>query len=249
MVDFRGSAVTTNLGGREGGRGIVGGESANVGILGGAAGDKPDGSGVTEKGVGRGHAPNPEFGDEVRGHEEFGFFQGGGVGKEGGGVAVIADAEKDEIEAGGVAQVGADTLFVIAGPDLGGANLAADALDVDPGAVEGLLDHAVVAVLVVGRDPAFIAEVEVGGGPGPLQGGQFLVKGFGGGAPGQGDIESSPGLEGGAAEGFPAGDHGIEPGLGMGKFMQGHQGKRAKKIVKKRWAIPRVGLVGIGGSG
>ena len=103
MIYFDCSAVTTNLGRGKGGLGIVLGEGADVGFFGGATGDEPDGAGVAEESVGGGNSPNAQLGNEVRGDEEFFFLESGRVGKKGGGVAVVSDSEKDEIEAGWIA--------------------------------------------------------------------------------------------------------------------------------------------------
>ena len=97
-------------------------------------------------------------------------------------MAVVADAEKDEVEAGRIAEVGADLFFVGAGTDFGGGDFAMNAFDMDAGTMKGFVDHAVVTVFVVGGDPPFVSEVEAGGGPGPFELGEALVKGFGGGA-------------------------------------------------------------------
>ena len=182
MVDFDCSAVTTNLSCRKSGFGVVLGQGADVGLFGRAAGNKPNSSGVAKKSVGGSYAPDTEFGDEVGSHEKFFLLQSGGFGKERGGVAVVADAEKDEVEAGRIAEVGADLFFVGAGTDFCGGDFAMNAFDMDAGTMKGFVDHAVVTVFVVGGDPSFVSEVEAGGGPGPFELGEALVKGFGGGA-------------------------------------------------------------------
>ena len=64
----------------------------------------------------------------------------------------------------------------------GGGDFAMNAFDMDAGTMKGFVDHAVVTVFVVGGDPPFVSEVEAGGGPGPFELGEALVKGFGGGA-------------------------------------------------------------------
>ena len=234
MIYFDCSAVTTNLGGGKGGFGVVLGKGTDVGIFGGATGDEPDGAGVAEERVGGGDSPDAEFGNEVRGDQQFFFFEGGRVGEEGGGVAIVPDSEKDEIEAGRIAQVVTDLLFVGAGSDLGRADFGMDAFDMDSGAVESFLDHFVVAVFVIGGDPALVPEVEAGGGPRPFQGGEALIEGLGGGAAREGNVKSAPGLQGGAPKGFPTGHHGIEPEGGFGEFVAKHKTKSCQNFRQKR---------------
>ena len=171
MVDFDCSAVTTNLCGRESSGRVVGGEGTDIGFLGGSTGDEPDGTSVAEKGVGGGDAPDSQLGYEVGGDEEFFLFEGGGIGKEGCGVAVISDPEEDEVEAGRVADLGMDPFFIFSGADFGGGDFGADSFDLHSCSLEDFLDHAEVAIFMIGIDPAFVAEVEAGGGPGPLEGG------------------------------------------------------------------------------
>ena len=171
MVDFDCSAVTTNLCGRESSGRVVGGEGTDIGFLGGSTGEEPDGTGVAEKGVGGGDAPNSQLGYEVGGDEEFFLFEGGGIRKEGCGVAVVTDTEEDEVEAGRVAELGTDPFFVFASTDFGGGDFGADSFNLDAGSLEDFLDHAEVTIFMIGIDPAFIAEVEAGGGPRPLEGG------------------------------------------------------------------------------
>ena len=232
MVDFDCSAVTTNLSCGKGGFGVVLGQGADVGLFGRAAGNKPNSSGVAKKSVGGSYAPDTEFGNEVGGDEELFFFESGGFGKEGGGVSVVADAEKDEVEAGGIAEVGADLFFVSAGTDFGGGDFAMNAFDMDAGTMKGFVDHAVVTVFVVGGDPPFVSEVEAGGGPGPFELGEALIEGFGGGASGERDVEGAAGLEGGAAEGFPGCDHGVEPRGRFRKLVQNHKKRVPKFMIK-----------------
>jgi len=171
MVDFDCPAVTTNFCGGESSGRIVGGEGTDIGFLGGSTSEEPDGTGIAEKGVGRGNAPDSQFGYEIGGDEEFFLFEGGGIGKEGCGVAVVTDTEEDEVEAGRVAQLGTYPFFVFASTDFGGGDFGADSFNLDAGTLEDFLDHAKVAIFMIGIDPAFVAEVEAGGGPGPLEGG------------------------------------------------------------------------------
>ncbi len=234
MVDFDCSAVTTNLGGGKGGFGVVLGKGTDVGIFGRATGDEPDGAGVAEERVGGGNAPDAEFGNEVGGDEELFFLECGRVGEERGGVAIVPDSKKDEIEAGRIAQVVADLLFVGTGSDLGRADFGMDAFDMDSGAVESFMDHFVVAVFVIGGDPALVPEVEAGGGPRPFQAGEALIEGLGGGAAREGDVKSAPGLQGGAPEGFPTGHHSVEPEGGFGELVAKHKTKSCQKFRQKR---------------
>ena len=67
-------------------------------VFGGAEGVDGDGAALADAGVGEGHAPSVFLGDEVGGDEMVFDGEGGGVGEEGGGVAVFADAEHDEVE-------------------------------------------------------------------------------------------------------------------------------------------------------
>ena len=171
MVDFDCSAVTTNLcGGKSSGR-IVGGEGTDIGFLGGSTGEEPDGASIAEKGVGRGDTPDSQFGYEIRGDEEFFLFEGGSIRKEGGGVAVVADTKEDEVEAGRVAQLGTYPFFIFAGTNFGCGDFGADSFNLHAGALKDFLDHTEVAIFMIGIDPAFVAEVEAGGGPWPLEGG------------------------------------------------------------------------------
>ena len=171
MVDFDCSAVTTNLCGRESSGRVVGGEGTDIGFLGGSTGDEPDGTSVAEKGVGGGDAPDSQLGYEIGGYEEFLLFEGGGIGKEGCGVAIVTDTEEDEVETGRVAQLGTYPFFVLASTDFGGGDFGADSFNLDASTLEDFLDHAKVAIFMIGIDPAFVAKVEAGGGPGPLEGG------------------------------------------------------------------------------
>jgi len=171
MVDFDCSAVTTNLCSGESSGRIVGGEGTDIGFLGGSTGEEPDGTGVTEESVGGGNAPDSQFGYEIGGDEEFFLFEGGGIGKEGCGVSVVTDTEEDEVEAGRVAELGAYPFFVFASTDFGCGDFGADSFNLHASTLEDFLDHAKVAILMIGIDPAFVAEVEAGGGPGPLEGG------------------------------------------------------------------------------
>ena len=157
MVDFDCSAVTTNLGRGKGGFGVVLRKGTDVWIFGGATGHKPDCPCVAEECVGGGDAPDAEFGNEVGCDQEFFLFEGGGFGEERGGVAVVPDPEKDEIEAGGITQVVADLLFVGTSTDFGSADFAMDAFDMNSCALEGFVHHAVVAVFMIRGDPAFVA--------------------------------------------------------------------------------------------
>ena len=86
-------------------------------------------------------------------------------------MTVISDPEEDEVEAGRVADLGMDPFFIFSGADFGGGDFGADSFNLDAGTVEDFLDHAEVAIFMIGIDPAFVAEVEAGGGPGPLEGG------------------------------------------------------------------------------
>lgn len=171
MVDFDRSAVTTNLCGRESSGRVVAGEGTDIGFLGGSTGEEPDGAGIAEKGVGRGDAPDSQFGYEIGGDEEFFFFKGGGFGKEGCGVAVVTDTKKDEVEAGRVAKLGTHPFFVFPGADFGCGDFGTDSFNLDSGTLEDFFDHEKVAIFMTGIDPAFVAEVEAGGGPRPLEGG------------------------------------------------------------------------------
>ena len=157
MVDFDCSAVTTNLGRGKGGFGVVLGKGTDVGVFGGATGHEPDRPSVAEEGVGGGDAPDAEFGNEVGCDQEFFFFESSGFGKERGGVTVVTDSEKDEIEAGWIAQVVADLLFVGASTDFGRADFAMDPFDMNSCALESFVHHAVVAVFMIRGDPPFVA--------------------------------------------------------------------------------------------
>ena len=86
-------------------------------------------------------------------------------------MAVVTDTEEHEVEAGRVAELGAYPFFVFASTDFGGGDFSADSFNLDASTLEDFLDHAEVAIFVIGIDPAFIAEIEAGGGPGPLEGG------------------------------------------------------------------------------
>ena len=86
-------------------------------------------------------------------------------------MAVISDPEEDEVEAGRVADLGMDPFFIFSGADFGGGDFGADSFDLHSCSLEDFLDHAEVAIFMIGIDPAFVAEVEAGGGPGPLEGG------------------------------------------------------------------------------
>jgi hypothetical protein len=215
MVDFDRSAVTTNLGGGKGGRRVVLGEGTDERFLGWSPGNKPDGSGVAEKGIGRGDPPDSEFRDKIGCHQELFLFEGGGFGKEGRGVAVISNPEKDQIKAGGVAKVVPDLFFICTGTDFGGSDFGMNPFDVNPCSMEGLLNHSIVAVFVVGGDPSFVSQVEAGGGPGPFQFRKALVERFRSGASREGYVEGAPGLEGRTSEGFPSCNHGVHPSGGV----------------------------------
>ena len=171
MVDFDCSAVTTNLCGRKSSGRVVGGEGTDIGFLGGSTGDEPDGTSVAEKGVGGGDAPDSQLGYKIGGDEEFFLFEGGGIRKEGCGVAIVTDTEEDEVEAGRVAELGTYPFFVLAGADLGCGDFGAHSFNLHAGTLEDFLDHAEVAIFMIGINPAFITEVEAGGGPRPLEGG------------------------------------------------------------------------------
>jgi hypothetical protein len=156
MVDFDRSAVTTNLGGGKGGRRVVLGEGTDERFLGWSSGNKPDGSGVAEKGIGRGDTPDSEFRDKIGCHQELFVFKGSGFGKEGGGVSVISNPEKNQIKAGGFAKVVPDLFFICTGTDFGGSYFGMNPFDVNPCSMEGLLNHSIVAVFVVGGHPSFV---------------------------------------------------------------------------------------------
>ena len=157
MVDFDCSAVTTNLGRGKGGFGVVLGKGTDVGIFGGATGHEPDRPSVAEERVGGGDAPDAEFGNEVGCDQEFFFFESSGFGKERRGVTVVTDSEEDEIEAGWIAQVVADLLFVGASTYFGRSDFAMDAFDMNSCALKGVVNHAVVAVFMIRGDPTFVA--------------------------------------------------------------------------------------------
>ena len=72
-------------------------------------------------------------------------------------MAVVTDSEKDEIEAGWIAQVVADLFFVGASTDFGSADFAMDAFDMNSCALEGIVNHTVVAVFMIRGDPPFVA--------------------------------------------------------------------------------------------
>lgn len=122
----------------------------------------------------------------------------------------------------------ANIFFVRAGSDFRGADFGRNAFEMNARALKSLVDQAVVAVFVIGGNPAFVPEVEAGRRPGPREGGETLVEGAGGGAAGEGNVKSAAFLEGGASEGFPAGDHGVEPGSGFRKLVQKHKSRLAK---------------------
>ena len=137
-------------------------------------------------------------------------------------MAVVPDPEEDKIELGGIAELRLQALLVIAGSDFGGADFGVNPFDFGAGGVESFVDHPVIAVLVIRGHPAFIPEVEMGGGPRPFQLGQSLVERLGGGATRKGNRKRAAGLEGGASQGFPAGDHGLDPRRRVGEFVQSH---------------------------
>jgi len=157
MVEFDCSAVTTNLGRGKGGFGVVLRKGTDVWIFGGATGHKPDRPRVAEKSVGGGDAPDAEFGNEIGCDQKFFFFESSGFGKERGGVAFVPDSKKDEIEAGRIAQVVADLLFVGASTDFGSSDFAMDAFDMNSCALESFVHHTVVAVFMIRGDPPFVA--------------------------------------------------------------------------------------------
>lgn len=157
MVDFDSSAVTTNLGCGKGGFGVVLGKGTDVWIFRGATGNKPDRPAVAEERVGGGDAPDAEFGNEVGCDQEFFFIESGGFGEERRGVAVVTDSQKDEIEAGRIAQVVADLLFVGASTDFSIADFAVDAFDMNSCPLESFVHHTVVAVFMIRGDPTFVA--------------------------------------------------------------------------------------------
>lgn len=157
MIDFYCPAVTTNLRGGEGGGKVVAGEGTDIRFFGGSPSDEPDRASIAEKGVGRGNAPDTKFGDKIGGDEEFFFFQAGGIGEEGCGVAVLSDPEDDEVEAGRVADLGMDPFLIFPCPDFGGTDFGADSFDLHSCTLEDFLDHAEVTVFMIGIDPAFVA--------------------------------------------------------------------------------------------
>ena len=232
MVDFDCSAVTTNLGRGKGGFGVVLGKGTDVWIFGGATGHKPDRPRVAEERVGGGDAPDAKFGNEVGCDQELFFFESGGFGEERRGVAVVTDSQKDEIEAGRIAQVVADLLFVGASSDFSSADFAMDAFDMNSCALEGVVYHAVVAVFMIRGDPTFVAEVEAGGRPGPFEAGEALVEGFGSGTAREGNVKGATGLEGRTTKGFPTCNHGVEPRGRFRKFVQKHNKNSAKILLK-----------------
>jgi hypothetical protein len=95
--------------------------------------------------------------------------------------------------------------------------------DVNPCSMEGLLNHSIVAVFVVGGDPSFVSQVEAGGGPGPFEFRKALVQRFRSGTSREGNVKGSTGLEGGTSEGFPSGNHGVHPSGGIREFVQKHK--------------------------
>ena len=72
-------------------------------------------------------------------------------------MTVVTDSEKDEIEAGWIAQVVADLLFVGTSTDFGSADFAMDPFDMNSCALESFVHHAVVAVFMIRGDPPFVA--------------------------------------------------------------------------------------------
>jgi hypothetical protein len=156
MVDFDRSAVTTNLGGGKGGRRVVFCESTDKRFLGLSPGNKPDGTGIAQEGKRGGDPPNSEFGYKIGGHQELFLFEGGGFRKEGGGVAVISNPEKDQIEAGRIAEVIPDLFFICTGTDFGGSNFGMNPFDMNSCSMKGFLNHSIVAVFVVGGHPSFV---------------------------------------------------------------------------------------------
>jgi hypothetical protein len=157
MVDFDRSAVTTNLGGGKGGRRVVFCESTDKRFLGLSPGNKPDGTGIAQEGKRGGDPPKSEFGYKIGGHQELFLFEGGGFRKEGGGVAVISNPEKDQIEAGRIAEVIPDLFFICTGTDFGGSNFGMNPFDMNSCSMKGFLNHSIVAVFVVGGDPSFVS--------------------------------------------------------------------------------------------
>ena len=86
-------------------------------------------------------------------------------------MAVISDPEDDEVEAGRIADLGMDPFFIFPCADFGGGDFGADSFNLDASTLEDFLDHAEVAIFMIGINPAFIAQIEAGGSPGPLEGG------------------------------------------------------------------------------
>src|SRR5450755_51836 len=116
------------------------------------------------------------------------FLQAGAAGEEGGGVAVGAHAEQDQVEAGQLAGFQCEKLlqsfFVGVGCGCG---------------VVGFVGHAVVAVGVGGGDVALVSPEEehfVPGQGGAGVGGQQVEEAFGSGAAGEGEGEASAGGDG-----------------------------------------------------
>jgi len=138
----------------------------------GSADEEEDFSGVVDNGPGEGDAPGVLLWNLVGDDEAADFVDGFGVREERGGVAVVAHAEGDDIEARGFgafeAEAAAQVVFVLRSGyfwlefALHAVNLLGAHADFIE---ERFAGHAVVAFGVVGRDGAFIDEEELERGP------------------------------------------------------------------------------------
>lgn len=71
-------------------------------------------------------------------------------------MSVISNPEKDQIKAGGISEVVANLFFICTGTDFGGSDFGMNPFDMNPCSLEGLLNHSIVAVFVVGGHPSFV---------------------------------------------------------------------------------------------
>ena len=165
-----------------------------------AGGEDGDLAGAVERRQGQGDAVGVQVGDPVGGYESLTLFQRRGAGEEGGGVAVVADAEEGEVQpAVGGESVGEGEGVVVGGLLRRAFSHHAVHLRRRDGDVveEGASGHAEVAVGVVWRHAALVAPEDVPARPvdvvGKRRRGEQPVEGSGGGAAGQRDGEPASG--------------------------------------------------------
>ncbi len=182
------------FGGADAAGGVGGGmeDFGDDGFFGGAEGVDGDFLALLDAGVGEGHAPGVFLRDEVGCDEVVFDGEGGGVGEEGGCMAVFADAEHDEVEEAG-AEVFFDERFVVGGVLFEGRFFRLHAEDLvggDGEAGEAALHGGVVVAVWVGwGDGALVAPEEEDFGPVDGLGhlGEEAIDGVGRGAAGEGD--------------------------------------------------------------